>query len=168
VIVDCAVYEEGQRTDRELDLREAYELGSSGDGRFVWIGLHDPSADEFDSVAREFDLHELAAEDATRPRQRPKLEVYDDTVFIVLRTVHYEEETEEVETGQIMIFAGSGFVITVRHGLVHGPAPGPHADRAAARPAALRARRGGPRRARPDRGPVRARGAGGGRGHLRG
>jgi magnesium transporter len=116
VIVDCAVYEGGKREQKELDVREAYELGSSGDGRFVWIGLHDPTPDEFDSVAREFDLHELAAEDATRPHQRPKLEVYGDTVFLVLRTVHYDEEEEEVETGQVMVFVGPGFVITVRHG----------------------------------------------------
>jgi magnesium transporter len=116
MIVDCAVYDGGKRTQQDLDVREAYELGSSGDERFVWIGLHDPSPDEFDSVAREFDLHELAAEDATKPHQRPKLEVYGDTVFIVLRTVHYEEDEEEVETGQIMLFAGRGFVISVRHG----------------------------------------------------
>jgi magnesium transporter len=116
VIVDCAVYQNGERTERISDLRKAYELGSSGDGRFVWIGLHDPSADEFDSVAREFELHELAAEDATKPHQRPKLEVYGDTVFLVLRTVHYEESEEQVETGEVMIFAGAGFVITVRHG----------------------------------------------------
>jgi magnesium transporter len=116
MIVDCAVYEDGKRTKQVQDLRSAYELGSSGDGRFVWIGLHDPAPDEFDSVAREFELHELAAEDATKPRQRPKLEIYGDTVFIVLRTVNYEEETDQVETGQVMLFVGPGFVITVRHG----------------------------------------------------
>ena len=116
MIVDCAVYENGERTEQVSDLRKAYELGSSGDGRFVWIGLHDPSPDEFDSVAREFDLHELAAEDATKPHQRPKLEVYDDTIFIVLRTVHYDEADEQVETGEVMLFVGPGFVITVRHG----------------------------------------------------
>jgi magnesium transporter len=116
VIVDCAVYQNGERTEQINDLRKAYELGSSGDGRFVWIGLHDPAPEELDSVAREFDLHELAAEDATKPHQRPKLEVYGDTVFVVLRTVHYEEREEQVETGEVMIFAGPGFVITVRHG----------------------------------------------------
>jgi magnesium transporter len=116
VIVDCAVYEDGRRTKEVHDVRAAYELGSSGDGRFVWIGLHDPHPDEFDAVAREFELHELAAEDATKPRQRPKLEVYGDTIFIVLRTVHYEEATDQVETGQVMLFVGPGFVISVRHG----------------------------------------------------
>ena len=106
MIVDCAVYDGGRRTPEELDVREAYEVGSSGDDRFVWIGLHDPSEDEFDSIAREFELHELAAEDATRPRQRPKLEVYGDTVFLVLRTIRYEQDAEAVETGQIMLFVG--------------------------------------------------------------
>jgi magnesium transporter len=116
VIVDCAVYDGGKRTKQIHDLREAYELGSSGDGRFVWIGLHDPEPQEFDSVAREFELHELAAEDATKPHQRPKLEAYGDTIFIVLKTVHYDEESNQVETGQVMLFVGPGFVITVRHG----------------------------------------------------
>jgi magnesium transporter len=116
VIVDCAVYDDGRRTAEKLDLHEAYELGRSSDDRFVWIGLHDPDPDEFDSVAREFEIHELAAEDAVRPHQRPKLEVYGDTVFIVLKTVHYEEETEDVETGQVMLFVGKGWVLTVRHG----------------------------------------------------
>jgi magnesium transporter len=116
VIVDCAVYDDGRRTAEKLDLREAYELGCSSDGRFVWIGLHDPTPDEFNSVAREFEIHELAAEDAVRPHQRPKLEIYEHTVFIVLKTVHYEEDTEDVETGQIMLFVGKGWVISVRHG----------------------------------------------------
>ncbi|MEA2473663.1 MAG: magnesium transporter [Thermoleophilaceae bacterium] len=116
MIVDCAVYDDGKRTKQIKDLGEAYRLGSSGDGRFVWIGLHDPTPDEFDSVAREFELHELAAEDATKPHQRPKLEVYGHTIFIVMKTVHYEEENDAVETGQVMIFVGPGFVITVRHG----------------------------------------------------
>jgi magnesium transporter len=116
VIVDCAVYDDGKRTKQIQDLGEAYKLGSSGDGRFVWIGLHDPEPHEFDAVAREFELHELAAEDATKPHQRPKLEVYGDTIFVVLKTVHYDEKRNQVETGQVMLFVGPGFVITVRHG----------------------------------------------------
>ena len=116
MIVDCAVYEDGKRTKEVQDLRAAYELGSSGDGRFVWIGLHDPEPDEFDSVAREFELHELAAEDATKPHQRPKLEVFDETIFLVLKTAAYDENAETVDIGQIMVFVGPGFVITVRHG----------------------------------------------------
>jgi magnesium transporter len=116
VIVDCAVYEDGRRQGEKLELREAYETGAANDKRFVWIGLHEPSEEEFDSVASEFDLHELAVEDAVKAHQRPKLEFYDDTVFVVLKTAAYDEESETVEIGQIMLFAGPGFVITVRHG----------------------------------------------------
>ena len=115
MIVDCAVYEDGRRRDGDLSLEDAYEAGDPDSGTFVWIGLHEPTADEFDSVAREFNLHELAVEDAIKAHQRPKLEVYDDTIFLVLKTTVYEEEAEQVETGQIMIFVGPGFVITVRH-----------------------------------------------------
>jgi magnesium transporter len=116
VIVDCAVYENGQRSEERLDLRDAYELGTSQGDRFVWIGLHEPTPDEFNSVAREFDLHELAVEDAIKAHQRPKLEVYGDTLFLVLKTASYDDATETVSIGQIMVFAGHGFVITVRHG----------------------------------------------------
>ena len=116
MIVDCAVYENGQRSDGDLDLRDAYEACTSGDGRFVWIGLHEPTPQEFASVAGEFDLHELAVEDSIKAHQRPKLEVYGDTLFLVLKTANYDDETETVQIGQIMMFAGPGFVISVRHG----------------------------------------------------
>jgi magnesium transporter len=123
VIVDCAVYEDGRRQGERLELRDAYESGTSREDRFVWIGLHEPSPDEFDSVAREFDLHELAVEDAIKAHQRPKLEVYEDTVFMVLKTASYDERAETVEIGQIMMFTGPGFVVTVRHGRqADGPA----------------------------------------------
>ncbi|MGI8675272.1 MAG: magnesium transporter CorA, partial [Thermoleophilaceae bacterium] len=72
MIVDCAVYEDGRRRDGDLALDDAYEAGREA-GAFVWIGLHEPSTDEFDSVAREFNLHELAVEDAIKAQQRPKL-----------------------------------------------------------------------------------------------
>jgi magnesium transporter len=116
VIVDCAVYEDGRRQGEKLELHDAYQAGTGSDDRFVWIGLHEPSEDEFDSVSREFDLHELAVEDAIKAHQRPKIEVYDETVFVVLKTASYDEAGETVEIGQIMLFAGPGFVITVRHG----------------------------------------------------
>jgi magnesium transporter len=112
-IVDCAVYEQGHRSKEVLALEDAYE--AIGDGRFVWIGLHEPTPDEFDSVAREFNLHELSVEDAINAHQRPKLEVYGDTVFVVLKTLTYDEATDDVDTGEIMIFVGDGFVVTVRH-----------------------------------------------------
>ena len=115
MIVDCAVYEDGSRQAGDLKLHEAYEA-AAGHGRFVWVGLHEPTPDEFDSVAREFNLHELAVEDAIKAHQRPKLEVYGDSVFLVLKTVIYIEATSDVETGEIMAFVGPEFIVTVRHG----------------------------------------------------
>jgi magnesium transporter len=85
-------------------------------GAFTWIGLYEPTEQEFDSIRREFDLHELAVEDAIHAHQRPKLEVYGDAVFIVLKTARYIDPEEVVRLGEILIFLGSDYVITVRHG----------------------------------------------------
>jgi magnesium transporter len=115
VIVDCAVYEDGLRRTGELGLEDAFEA-SRRDDAFVWIGLLEPSTQEFESVRREFALHELAVEDAINAHQRPKLEVYGDSLFVVLKTARYLEATEEVEFGEILLFIGDGFIITVRHG----------------------------------------------------
>jgi magnesium transporter len=115
VIVDCAIYEEGHRRDGQVDLTTAY--GEHGEpGKFVWIGLHEPSPEEFDSLRREFDLHPLAVEDAIHAHQRPKLDVYGEMVFLVLKTARYVDPTEVVEIGELLIFLGEDFVITVRHG----------------------------------------------------
>jgi len=117
MIVDCAVYDQGERRDGELDVRDASaEARSPEDGKFVWIGLKEPDPDEFDAVAREFDLHELAVEDAVKAHQRPKIEDYDGTLFIVLKTARYHDDSETVEIGEINLFVGEGFVISVRHG----------------------------------------------------
>jgi len=115
VIVDCAVYEEGQRRPGALGLVDAYDLCRSAN-TFAWIGLHEPTEDEFSSVRREFELHELAVEDAILAHQRPKLEVYDDSLFVVLKSAQYVEASETVELGEIQLFVGRDFVITVRHG----------------------------------------------------
>ena len=115
MIVDCAVYQQGRRRDGELPVSRAVEACRPPDS-FVWIGLHEPTEDEFDSVRREFDLHELAVEDAIHAHQRPKLEVYGETLFIVLKTARYVDAQEVVEFGEILIFIGEGFIITVRHG----------------------------------------------------
>jgi magnesium transporter len=115
VIVDCALYKHGERRPGELDLTTAYESCRLED-TFVWIGLHEPTEGEFDSVRREFNLHELAVEDAIKAHQRPKLEVYGDMVFVVLKTARYIQETEEVEFGEILLFIGDSFLVTVRHG----------------------------------------------------
>ena len=115
MIVDCAVYEHGSRRDGALSVEDAVEARHAEDA-FVWIGLYEPTDEEFDSVKREFNLHELAVEDAIHAHQRPKLEVYGDTIFIVLKTARYVDSDEVVEFGEILIFMGDGFVITVRHG----------------------------------------------------
>jgi magnesium transporter len=114
MIIDCAVYQEGRRRPGELALADAFEA-TEDDNTFVWIGLYEPDEREFDSVAREFNLHELAVEDAIKAHQRPKLEVYDDTLFVVLKTARYLEADETVEFGEIMLFIGPQFVVAVRH-----------------------------------------------------
>jgi magnesium transporter len=118
VILDCAVYEDGRRQAGELALEEAGEAASR-DGAFVWLGVVEPAAEEFDSIAREFHLHELAVEDAIHAHQRPKVEVYGDTLFVVVKTVHYVDSEEVVNVGELLLFVNRAFVITVRHG--HGP-----------------------------------------------
>jgi magnesium transporter len=115
VIVDCAIYEEGKRLDGKVDLEHAY--GERGkEATFVWIGLYEPTEEEFDSLTREFDLHPLAVEDAIHAHQRPKLEVFDDMVLLVLKTARYVDPTEVIELGELLIFLGHDYVITVRHG----------------------------------------------------
>jgi magnesium transporter len=115
VIVDCAVYQEGERRPGELALSEAYAASHDKDA-FVWLGLHEPTKKEFESVRLEFDLHELAVEDAIKAHQRPKLEIYGNTLFVVLKTARYLPAVELVEFGEIQLFIGDGFIITVRHG----------------------------------------------------
>ena len=115
MIVDRAIYRDGQRTNGAHALEELGEACRAGSG-VAWIGLHRPSAEEFAAVAREFGLHELAVEDAVHAHQRPKLERYGDTLFCVLRPARYIDETEDVEFSEVHVFAGPGFVVTVRHG----------------------------------------------------
>ncbi|MEU0987587.1 magnesium and cobalt transport protein CorA [Streptomyces sp. NPDC005953] len=116
VIVDCAIYREGRRTEGPADLSDALaEARSSGDA-FLWIGMHEPTDKEFDLVKQEFGLHPLAVEDALRAHQRPKLEVYDDSLFMVLKPVAYEPESDTVTADELMVFVGDSFVVTVRHG----------------------------------------------------
>jgi magnesium transporter len=115
VIVDCAVYRDGRRTKGPEDLSDALDQARAGGG-FVWIGLHEPGEREFAHVTEEFRLHPLAVEDALKAHQRPKLEVYDDSLFLVLKPVVYEPESDAVSSGEVMVFLGDGFVVTVRHG----------------------------------------------------
>jgi magnesium transporter len=115
VIVDSAVYEGGRRRDGDMPVREAMEQCREPDC-FTWIGLFEPTEDEFESIRREFDLHPLAVEDAIHAHERPKLEVYGDMVFIVLKTARYVDPSEVVKLGEILIFLGHDYIITVRHG----------------------------------------------------
>jgi magnesium transporter len=115
VIVDCAVYEDGRRREGQVPLEDAYEAGRE-ENAFVWIGLHEPTREEFDSVARKFNLHQLAVEDAINAHQRPKVETYGDSLFMVLQPARYKDREELVETGEILLFVGEDFVVSVRHG----------------------------------------------------
>jgi magnesium transporter len=117
MIVDCAHYRDGRRQhEGPLDIERAAEE-AKGDRDFVWLGLHEPTESELERAAQAFDLHELAVEDAAGAHERPKIEDYGgNTFFIVLRTARYDDDREEVEFGEIHLFAGPGYVIAVRHG----------------------------------------------------
>ncbi|MFF0228071.1 magnesium and cobalt transport protein CorA [Streptomyces sp. NPDC004629] len=121
-VVNCVTYRDGARVSGGGDLLDTVErIRKSGDG-FVWLGLHEPTDAEFAGIAELFDLHPLAVEDAVEAHQRPKLERYGETMFVVFKTVCYVEHeeltatSEVVDTGEIMVFLGQDFVITVRHG----------------------------------------------------
>jgi len=124
--VDCAIYVGGERLPGKYThgaaLEKVHELEAEGQTAFVWIGLHEPDEFQMQAVAKVFGLHPLAVEDAVHAHQRPKVERYDDTLFLVLKTVNYVPHEsvalarEIVETGEIMVFVGRDFVVTVRHG----------------------------------------------------
>jgi magnesium transporter len=115
-IVDCALYQDGVRKGGQLPLETALDSAREVSDGFVWIGLYEPTHAEFEAVAAAFDLHPLAVEDAVHAHQRPKLEIYGDIAFLVLKTVRYVDPEEVIEVGELMLFTGSNFVITVRHG----------------------------------------------------
>ena len=115
MIVDSAIYVDGRRTAEPRSLQETYNACREQRG-IAWIGLYKPSHEEFSSVAGEFGLHPLAVEDAVSAHQRPKLERYGETLFVVLRAARYVDETETVEFGELHVFVGVDFVVTVRHG----------------------------------------------------
>ncbi|MFI9101600.1 magnesium/cobalt transporter CorA [Streptomyces fildesensis] len=116
VIVDCAIYKDGHRTEGPDDLSDALDQARASGDAFLWIGLHEPTEDEFDLVTSEFGLHPLAVEDALTAHQRPKLEVYDDSLFVVLKPLDYDDAAATVTSGELMVFIGDAFVVTVRHG----------------------------------------------------
>jgi magnesium transporter len=115
VIVDYAVYRKGIRDETPEDLSDALDAARERDG-FVWIGLHEPDQAELDHVASELNLHKLAVEDAIKAHQRPKLDEYADSLFLVLKTIQYDEGTSTIDVGEVMLFIGDSFLVTVRHG----------------------------------------------------
>src|SRR5271156_2882630 len=125
-VVDCGIYVDGKRlagTYTHADAKaKVGELQLAGQEAFAWIGLHEPTEQQMQEVGRVFGLHPLAVEDAVQAHQRPKLERYDETLFLVLKTVNYVPHEslvltrEVVETGEVMAFVSTDFVVTVRHG----------------------------------------------------
>ncbi|MFE3585237.1 magnesium and cobalt transport protein CorA [Streptomyces vinaceus] len=116
VIVDCAMYRDGRRSPAPEDLSDALDQARASGDAFLWVGMYEPTEEEFEHVSEEFRLHKLAVEDALTAHQRPKLEVYDDSLFVVLKPVMYDDDTDTVTTGELMLFIGDSFVVTVRHG----------------------------------------------------
>lgn len=115
-LIDAALYRDGLRIGSPTSLAETFRELRELPGSMAWIGLHRPSEAELLSLAGEFDLHKLAIEDALEAHQRPKLERYGETLFVVLRAARYLDAPEEVEFGELHLFVGPDFVITVRHG----------------------------------------------------
>ncbi|HET6739334.1 MAG TPA: CorA family divalent cation transporter, partial [Kribbella sp.] len=114
-VVDSAIYCDGNRIASPHSLADTYSALHDAPQSLAWIGLYRPDRRELASLAQEFDLHELAIEDAGEAHQRPKLERYGDTLFVVLKAARYRDATEEVEFGEVHVFVGPDFVVTVRH-----------------------------------------------------
>ena len=121
-VVDCAVYIKGVRQPGEWDYAQALAAARKRQDAFVWLGLHEPGPEDLEGIAGVFELDDFAVEDAIKGGQRPKIEQYGEMTFLVLRTARYIEHTELtetseiVETGDLMMFIGRDYVITVRHG----------------------------------------------------
>ena len=113
-VVNCVAYAEGQR-DKSVDIEEISEVLQQPD-RFVWVGLHEPSEELLRRVQKEFGLHDLAIEDAHSAHQRPKIEMYGDSLFIVLRTAQVQSEGRGIEFGETHFFMGSRYLVSIRHG----------------------------------------------------
>ncbi|MEU9080647.1 magnesium and cobalt transport protein CorA [Kitasatospora sp. NPDC004745] len=117
MIVHCASYHDGRRIEGPDDLAGALAAArAAGPGGFVWIGLFEPTAEELDHVGKEFALHPLAVEDAVSAHQRPKVEAYQGSLFVTLKTLGYHPGAHAVTSGEVMVFLGTDFVMTVRHG----------------------------------------------------
>jgi magnesium transporter len=115
VIVDWALYRDGARIPTR-DLRHAWSCAGEAPGDFVWVGLYEPTTDELEQVTECFDLHPLAVEDAEVAHQRPKLERYGPSSFFVFKTARYVDHDEVVAIGEVLLFIGELFLVSVRHG----------------------------------------------------
>lgn len=115
MIVDAALYRDGLRQPGSSTI-EGHGVACRQRGCFSWIGLFEPTEEEFEAVTREFDLHELAVEDAIHAHQRPKLELYGDTTLMVLKPARYVDSEEVVDLGEILLFVAEHFIVAVRHG----------------------------------------------------
>jgi magnesium transporter len=118
MIVDSALYRDGVRVPVDCTKEDLHQIRdeASGDGDFVWVGMHQPAEEELNRVAEVFSLHPLAVEDALKAHQRPKLERYENGLFLVIKTLWYVDEEDAVETGEINLFVGRNYVVSVRHG----------------------------------------------------
>ncbi len=121
-VIDCGLYIDGRRVEGKRSYDALLKEAAKHDNAFVWLGLFEPSEQALGKIAEVFHLPPLAVEDAVHAHQRPKLETYDDTSFLVVKTARYVEHdqltatSEVIETGEIMVFVGRHFVVTVRHG----------------------------------------------------
>jgi magnesium transporter len=113
-VVNCAAYTGGRRV-ADIEVKDIGEVLKQTD-RFIWIGLHEPKEDLLRQVQQQFDLHDLAIEDAHRAHQRPKLERYGESLFVVLRTAQMNREPGRIDFGETHIFVGARYVVSVRHG----------------------------------------------------
>jgi len=115
-VVDCGLYDGGKRLGGRIELETALQQAAACTDGFVWIGLHDASPDVIETVGEHFRLHPLAIEDAIHAHQRPKLETFGDSLLLVLKTARYIDSEDLVEIGEVLMFVGANFVVTVRHG----------------------------------------------------
>lgn len=115
MIVDVGLYVDGKRQTAPDDISEQVDIARSKGG-FVWIGLSEPTQQEFDHIVGELNFHPLAVEDAVAAKQRPKIEDYDGLTFFVIKTVFYNEARSEITTGELMCFVDKHFIVIVRHG----------------------------------------------------
>jgi magnesium transporter len=114
-VIDNAVYSAGRRVATPESIAQSRAELAEGEDRLLWLGLYRPEPAQLGELAEQYDLPELAVEDAIKAHQRPKFERYGDTLFVVLKAARYRDEAEEVEFGELHLFLGKDFAITVRH-----------------------------------------------------